>query len=211
MLRPLFWPGSRRPSSVLSIVQYLPTRLRPIEAHALCEEAWPHQSQPPLPLPLQHSSSARSAIRDRGEGGVPLRHRLPTGFQRPLPPLSIIFTPSGARQQGSNFESYLGSHHHRGRRYDRPKSLARTQTQVQSSTADLPGLGVPLALILLVPQSLVFLWGRAKGLVRASSHLSRLSSDPCPLVEPLEVYGAASVLAQLWGRPSPNFSTPPRV
>lgn len=85
----------------------------------------------------------------------------------------------------------------------RPNSLARTQKQVQSSTADLLGPGSH-SLILLVPQSLVF-WGRAKGLVRASSHLKRLSSDPCPLAKPLEVYGVCSVLVQLWGRHHPTF------
>ncbi|KAL7927493.1 hypothetical protein ACQKWADRAFT_5227 [Trichoderma austrokoningii] len=71
---------------------------------------------------------------------LPLFH----GFQPSLQLLPIvIFTPPGAK----------------GARFDL-ESLARTQKQVQSSTADLPGSWSPPALILLVPNLLS--WGRPR-------------------------------------------------
>ncbi|KAL6810853.1 hypothetical protein GGI42DRAFT_315141 [Trichoderma sp. SZMC 28013] len=82
----------------------------------------------------------------------------------------------------------------------RPNSLARTQRQVQSSTADLLGR-VPPALISI---SCSFGAGPRASLGQPPI-LTRLTSDPCPLAKPLEVYGADSVLARLWGEPSPNF------
>ncbi|UKZ87725.1 uncharacterized protein TrAFT101_003497 [Trichoderma asperellum] len=76
-----------------------------------------------------------------------------------------------------------------------PESLARTQKQVQSSTADLPGSWSPPALILLVPNLLS--WGRAKGLVRASSQSQKAVVGPLPLATAAEVYGVGSVPAEL--------------
>ncbi|KAL6791722.1 hypothetical protein J3E68DRAFT_408994 [Trichoderma sp. SZMC 28012] len=118
-----------------------------------------------------------------------------------LPPFSHHLHPSpGARRQGSNFE-ILGSHHAQNHvMAARPNSLARTQRQVQSSTADLLGK-VPPALISI---SCSFGAGPRASLGQPPI-LTRLTSDPCPLAKPLEVYGADSVLARLWGEPSPNF------
>lgn len=84
------------------------------------------------------------------------------------------------------------------------------QTRVASSDAEASAIQyrgfawvlVPTRTHLACPQSLVL--GPAKGLVRASCHLRRLSLDPCPLATAWKVYGVGSVLAQLEEHPSPN-------
>ncbi|KAL6859721.1 hypothetical protein J3F83DRAFT_748766 [Trichoderma novae-zelandiae] len=104
MLRPLgLGPGDK-----LRIVQCLHTRLRPVEAHALCEETWLSSisAAPVTAAPaFQHQHPARGVPLGIGEGvHCAMLPRASNAHSRPCPSSSPL-PALAARRQGSNFES----------------------------------------------------------------------------------------------------------
>lgn len=167
MLRPL--AGDQAPYRTWSVVR---TRLSAqkhgfgsISAAPVTASAFQHQHQ-----------QRRSAAKGKGRGPH-WRRRFPWSSNlTPSRPFPIIFTPLPALD-GKVRISNLRLTPRPEPRYDRPPKLASSDAKASAiQYRGFAGQGPTRTHL-----NLLFFWGRAKGLVRAASHLNKTDFGPLPI------------------------------